>query len=914
MSSVIGFKINKITATVLLVLYGNAVFLSPLALAVDHVGKYKQVKLLPYTIVEGDTLYSLAKKNSLTVDELILINKDSPEPIVSAEEIKSGQVIYFPEKNVTFNLPDLGDVKTKSSKVIDNKTIAQNLNRVGNQYSTEKESSQYSSYIKSISGGNNSDTYSDWLVNNSVNNGDSTKTPSTNVVDGEIKYWKQQGLSLVESQAENILNDQFKRFGSAEIEINLNENFEVDDYGVDFLAPLVDVDNQLFFSQIGVHHQKFNDHTTVNMGIGQRHFFERWMFGYNAFWDVLLSNEKSPGHQRLGLGIESWADNLKFTTNYYFPLSDWKDSLILNNYEERAAKGFDIQAAYYLKKYPQLGLNAKYEQYFGDEVDLLNNGNRLHNPSAASLGVEWQPLPLISLNVDHTWAASQQDNTLATLNFNWQIGASFSEMFESENVAKTRNLQGMRYDSVERNNNIVLEYKEKARIVSVKHLPIVGFSGQMITLNPTVSISNGNIVKYHWMSPDPLLSRSLNNIYSKNANLTLPQIALEFINSGVDFPLYLKVEDEKGNIYESDKIPVKVTIDSNRVVERIFSLTPEIEVDSIDKPDVSIENFPKSFVLEWVFIIHDKSDSTNWDFYKPNDIELKKLQLFDVERLPGRYAEYSYSHSESKKIWIEKLKFTVKDGISIPNLFHEKFTLSTVGPSNRSSSISLDIALNNRSVSPQITDLRLAGKLEVGQSLSATYGFNANGGDSNDKSTYVWGNKGDTAATVAAGASVTTSGQVPAVSLTAADIGEIKEVSVQAKNGLAITGNTLTVNSSQGAGNGDDTTGGGNGGEVLDPNNIQVAIHYTSSATILANGTNGGAYTGTENIRAVANVDEMRAMCQILGESSMSPCDTRFNLNWYVNGRIVPGAVNHKFTPVATDQGLPVAVEATLKP
>ncbi|WP_037424300.1 hypothetical protein, partial [Shewanella xiamenensis] len=113
---------------------------------------------------------------------------------------------------------------------------------------------------------------------------------------------------------------------------------------------------------------------------------------------------------------------------------------------------------------------------------------------------------------------------------------------------------------------------------------------------------------------------------------------------------------------------------------------------------------------------------------------------------------------------------------------------------------------------------------------------------------------------------------------------------------------------------GDDTTGGGNGGEVLDPNNIQVAIHYTSSATILANGTNGGAYTGTENIRAVANVDEMTAMCQILGESSMSPCDTRFNLNWYVNGRIVPGAVNHKFTPVATDQGLPVAVEATLKP
>ncbi|MFB2776777.1 inverse autotransporter beta domain-containing protein, partial [Shewanella xiamenensis] len=742
MSSLIGFKLNKITATIMLALYGNSIFLSPLALAVENIEKYKHVKLLPYTIVEGDTLYSLAKNNSLTVDELILINKDSPEPIVSAEEIKTGQIIYLPEKNIIFNLPDLGDVKTKSDKIIDKNTIAQNLNRIGNQYSTENESNQYSSYTKSISGGNNSDAYSDWLVNNGDENLGSTKASSTNVVDGEIKYWKQQGVSLVESQAENILNDQLKRFGSAEVEINLNEDLEVDDYGINFLAPLVDVDDKLLFSQIGVHHQKFNDHITVNMGIGQRHFFERWMFGYNAFWDVLLSNEKSPGHQRLGVGVETWSDNIKLSANYYFPLTDWKDSLILNNYEERAAKGFDIQTAYYFKKYPQLGINAKYEQYFGDEVDLLNNGNRLHNPSAASFGVEWQPVPLLSLSVDHTWATSQQDNTLATLNFNWLIGASFAEMFEQENIAKTRNLQGMRYDSVERNNNIVLEYKEKPRIVSVKHEPIVGFSGQVITLNPTVSISNGNIVKYHWISPDPLLNGNLNNIYSRNANLTLPQIALEFLNSGVDFPLYLKVEDEKGNIYESDKIPVKVTIDSNRVVERIFSLTPEIEVDSIDKPEVAIENFQESFVLEWVFIIYDKSDSTNWDFYKPNDIELKKLQFFDVERLPGRYAEYSYSKSESKKIWIEKLKFTVKDGISIPNLFHEKFNLSAVGPSNRSSSISLDIALNNQSVAPQITDLRLAGKLEVGQSLSATYGFNANGGDNNDKSTYAWGNKG----------------------------------------------------------------------------------------------------------------------------------------------------------------------------
>ncbi|MCU6172423.1 invasin, partial [Enterobacter bugandensis] len=97
---------------------------------------------------------------------------------------------------------------------------------------------------------------------------------------------------------------------------------------------------------------------------------------------------------------------------------------------------------------------------------------------------------------------------------------------------------------------------------------------------------------------------------------------------------------------------------------------------------------------------------------------------------------------------------------------------------------------------PQVSDLKLAGKLEAGQTLTATYAFAANGGNAQDKSTFAWGHEGTTGTAVADGQSVTTSGQVPGRALTSEDIGKVMELSVMAKNGAGTAGNTLTVNSS----------------------------------------------------------------------------------------------------------------------
>ncbi|WP_186366597.1 adhesion domain-containing protein [Yersinia thracica] len=115
---------------------------------------------------------------------------------------------------------------------------------------------------------------------------------------------------------------------------------------------------------------------------------------------------------------------------------------------------------------------------------------------------------------------------------------------------------------------------------------------------------------------------------------------------------------------------------------------------------------------------------------------------------------------------------------------------------------------------PLITKLALAGTLEVGQSLTASYTFTNTGSTATDSSNYAWGAKGSTAATVTTGQRVVTSGQVPARTLVAADVGTIMEVSVQARDGLDKTGNTLTLASDATAAAGNNATGGKNGAVI----------------------------------------------------------------------------------------------------
>lgn len=67
----------------------------------------------------------------------------------------------------------------------------------------------------------------------------------------------------------------------------------------------------------------------------------------------------------------------------------------------RMASGYDITTQGYLPFYRQLGASVKYEQYFGQRVDVFDSGNYRANPAAVELGVSYTPVPLMTLSASH---------------------------------------------------------------------------------------------------------------------------------------------------------------------------------------------------------------------------------------------------------------------------------------------------------------------------------------------------------------------------------------------------------------------------------------------------------------------------------------------------------------------------------
>ncbi|MFC5473462.1 inverse autotransporter beta domain-containing protein [Paraherbaspirillum soli] len=289
------------------------------------------------------------------------------------------------------------------------------------------------------------------------------------------------GKDFVNQQATGagakLIEDYLKNYGTSRVQINTDDKFNFESGSLDLLIPLADRPELLTFTQFGG--RKKDGQYTVNLGFGQRHFIDDWMLGYNAFYDQNISR----GHQRLGLGGEIWRDYLKLSANAYLRLSDWKDSLDVQDYEARPANGFDLRAEGYLPAYPALGAKLAYEKYFGEEVALWGDQNRKRNPQALTMGLSYTPIPMLQLGVDHK-RGNGESSTGVNVQLNYQIGQSWASQTDPARVAQRRSLAGSRYDLIERNNDIVLEYREQRfRLVLPKALN--GISGKQLALDIT---------------------------------------------------------------------------------------------------------------------------------------------------------------------------------------------------------------------------------------------------------------------------------------------------------------------------------------------------------------------------------------------------------------------------------------------
>lgn len=290
---------------------------------------------------------------------------------------------------------------------------------------------------------------------------------------------------IATGKASSSVEEWLGQFGTARVRLDADGDFSLKNSQLDMLIPLWERQDLMAFTQGSIH--RTDDRAQTNIGFGLRHFSDDYMLGANTFFDYDISQY----HYRAGFGLEYWRDYLKLSANSYLRLSDWRDSPDVTDYEARPANGWDIRTEGYLPAWPHLGGTLKYEQYYGNEVALFGLENRRKNPNAVTAGINYTPFPLLTLSAEQRQGQGGESDTLLGLQFTLHPDQSWSQQVDPGAVAALRSLAGSRHDLVERNNNIILEYRKK-ELIRLKMAPLItGYGGEQKSLGITVNSKYG---------------------------------------------------------------------------------------------------------------------------------------------------------------------------------------------------------------------------------------------------------------------------------------------------------------------------------------------------------------------------------------------------------------------------------------
>ncbi|MFT2798886.1 inverse autotransporter beta domain-containing protein, partial [Serratia sp. N21D137] len=285
------------------------------------------------------------------------------------------------------------------------------------------------------------------------------------------------------------------RFGTARTTIDVDKDFSLKGSSLDLLVPLYDSPDLLTFAQGGI--RRADDRTQSSLGLGVRSFGADSMLGASAFIDHDLSRS----HTRAGLGLEYWRDNLRLGANSYMRLSGWRDSPDVTDYLERPANGWDIIARGWLPSLPQLGASLGFERYYGEEVGLFRHNNRQKDPYAATAGLNWTLFPLLTLNAEQRHGKGSASDSRLGLELRYTPGVPWLQQTSPDAVQAMRSLAGGRQDLVERNNNMVLEYKKKEVITLKAQEQVTGYAGEQKPLSVELK-SKYPVVHIEWSAPE----------------------------------------------------------------------------------------------------------------------------------------------------------------------------------------------------------------------------------------------------------------------------------------------------------------------------------------------------------------------------------------------------------------------------
>ncbi|BEA90378.1 inverse autotransporter adhesin IatC [Escherichia coli] len=375
----------------------------------------------------------------------------------------------------------------------------------------------------------------------------------------------------VASSASAQATDWLSRWGTARVSLGVDEDFSLKSSSFEFLHPWYETPDNLVFSQHTLH--RTDDRTQTNHGIGWRYFTSSWMSGVNMFIDHDLTRY----HTRTGMGVEYWRDYLKLSGNGYLRLSNWRSAPELDNdYEARPANGWDLRAEGWLPAWPQLGGKLVYEQYYGDEVALFGKDERQNDPHAITAGLSYTPVPLISFSAEQRQGKQGENDTRIGMELTLQPGHSLQKQLDPAEVAARRSLVGSRYDLVDRNNNIVLEYRKKELVRLTLTDPLKGKPGEVKSL--VSSLQTKYALKGYDIEAASLQSAGGKVAVSgKDIQVTIPPYRFTAMpETDNTYPIAVTAEDSKGNFSRREESMVVVEKPTLSLADSTLSVDQQI--------------------------------------------------------------------------------------------------------------------------------------------------------------------------------------------------------------------------------------------------------------------------------------------------------------------------------------------------
>ena len=666
-----------------------------------------------YTLKKGERLDSLALRVNRSVRELVRLNSQVMGDAAVAG-LKDGDAVVLPAQQAK-DFKAVDELTKRESRAFEQR-LAQGVSQVAQSYTASQDSG--------------------------------SAVSASNLL-------TEQAASSASSALSQGVEEFLSPHGRAKVNVRINADTKDTDIEFDYLHPLLEGNEDILFGQVGA--RTFDERHIANVGLGYRkQVSPDLMLGANAFVDQDFSNN----HTRGGVGIEAWTEKARLAANAYAPLSGWKksgrDHLNTNperfDLLERAASGWDVRAEVALPGAPKLAGTAKYFQWNGEGVDAFGGGQLEKDPKGYSIGAKWQPIPLVGFTAEHQKIHGGDGQ--------WQVGASFTWTFDRElqsqlnpdNATALKPLSEARKDFVQREYNIVLDYKQKEK--KVEPLEFV-----VKTLTLFAPASGASAVR----QPSPTL---------KGVRSSMP---ITYVQGAIDFSgaasrstqLDTTVDPVTGHV----DIPPGISPRSVHVIAQEMDKGEIVREASytliLNAPIVEPGATPIVDVTDIKGVLQVGQTLTGEYSFDANGGNTTDASTMQWKNGGHADTDASYQLDASDVGLVLEFEVTAKNGAGV---------VGNTDSIDTSTAPSIIIPIGNPIV--DVTDIK--GVLQVGQTLTGEYSFDANGGNTTDASTMQWKNGGhaDTDASY---------------QLDTSDVGLVLEFEVTAKNGAGVVGNTDSI-------------------------------------------------------------------------------------------------------------------------